>query len=48
MEEKINKIREFIPKFYEELNYETYLNYAGFKETLNTSLIYDKYSLSYR
>jgi hypothetical protein len=44
MEEKINKIREFIPKFYEELNYETYLNYAGFKETLNTSLIYDKYS----
>jgi len=40
----VEKIRESIPKFYEELYYEIYLNYSGKKDSLNTSAIYSKYS----
>ena len=43
-QEKVDKIKDSISRFYEELNYEIYLNYAGFKDTLNTSSIYEKYS----
>lgn len=41
--EEILKLRNEIPKFFEELNYELYLNYSGQKASLETSKIYAKY-----
>jgi hypothetical protein len=41
--EEILKLRNEIPKFFEELNYELYHKYSGQKASLQTSKLYAKY-----
>src|SRR5579875_204080 len=43
MQQEIEKIRLLLPKLFEEVNQEIYLNYSGQKSEMNTSQIYSKY-----